>query len=518
MNWSNRDAKQQGHISSEENGQQSGAGGSGVTNAFAAGFRDLEQTVENQTLPAKGAIPVWLDGHFLRNGPAIFEVGGRRYNHWFDGLAMLHRFGFNNGVVSYTNRFLDSRNYRGVKAKGRMVYDQFSTNPDRGFFTKLIDTLDFSLQLGDNNLVSFGKFAGDLVALGETPTPISIDSHSIATKGRQRLRGAKLTMVTVAHPTYDSKRKSVFSYSVRALPVLSRYVVWQMPYDSNRRRTLCTIKPRLGQPSYMHSLGATENHLILAEFPLLMSPAKLFLNVLTDSPFITNYSWKPDLGTRFLVINKDTGQTTATLEADPFFAFHHVNAWEEGGEIVLDIAAYSDAAVIQNTYLDTLLGPHGGNLSWSTLRRYRLPMKGAGRIDSWQALSEPAFEMPWVHPKLGGRPYRYAYGYGFENSGNLNDCLFKIDVQDSDTANNYVSWNEDGCYPSEGVFVPRPDGSVEDDGVVLSLVFDSRSDESFLLILDATSFDEIARAPTPFPIPFGLHGAYNDNFSGPPPT
>ena len=34
---------------------------------------------------------------------------------------------------------------------------------------------------------------------------------------------------------------------------------------------------------------------------------------------------------------------------------------------MLDIAAYSDAAVIQNTYLDTLLGPHGGNLSWSAL-------------------------------------------------------------------------------------------------------------------------------------------------------
>jgi beta,beta-carotene 9',10'-dioxygenase len=58
------------------------------------------------------------------------------------------------------------------------------------------------------------------------------------------------------------------------------------------------------------------------------------------------------------------------------------------------------------------------------------------------------------------------------------------------------------------VFVRRPDGSAEDDGVVLSVVLDSSAGRSFLLVLDAGSFEELARAEAPHHIPFGFHGQY----------
>ena len=47
----------------------------------------------------------------------------------------------------------------------------------------------------------------------------------------------------------------------------------------------------------------------------------------------------------------------------------------------------------------------------------------------------------------------------------------------------------------------------EDDGVVLSLVADADG-SSFLLILDARSFEELARARLPHGIPYGFHGAF----------
>src|SRR5262249_43454376 len=62
-------------------------------------------------LPVRGAVPPWLTGTLVRVGPAKFEVGGRAYNHWFDGLAMLHRFAFAAGRVCYANRHLRSRAY-----------------------------------------------------------------------------------------------------------------------------------------------------------------------------------------------------------------------------------------------------------------------------------------------------------------------------------------------------------------------------------------------------------------------
>lgn len=48
----------------------------------------------------------------------------------------------------------------------------------------------------------------------------------------------------------------------------------------------------------------------------------------------------------------------------------------------------------------------------------------------------------------------------------------------------------------------------EDEGVILSVVLDGKQGHSFLLVLDAASFTELARAKVPHAIPFGFHGAY----------
>ena len=48
----------------------------------------------------------------------------------------------------------------------------------------------------------------------------------------------------------------------------------------------------------------------------------------------------------------------------------------------------------------------------------------------------------------------------------------------------------------------------EDAGVILSVVLDARRGSSFLLVLDAESFGERARARLPNHVPFGFHGGY----------
>jgi beta,beta-carotene 9',10'-dioxygenase len=78
--------------------------------SYGAGFRSLTREIrEPMALPVEGKLPSSLKGTLLRTGPAKFEVGSRTYNHWFDGLAMLHRFAFKDGGVTYANRFLKSK-------------------------------------------------------------------------------------------------------------------------------------------------------------------------------------------------------------------------------------------------------------------------------------------------------------------------------------------------------------------------------------------------------------------------
>jgi Lignostilbene-alpha,beta-dioxygenase and related enzymes len=58
------------------------------------------------------------------------------------------------------------------------------------------------------------------------------------------------------------------------------------------------------------------------------------------------------------------------------------------------------------------------------------------------------------------------------------------------------------------VFVPAPSGGAEDDGVLLSIVLDTAKERSFLLVLDAATLAQKARAEAPHAIPFHFHGNY----------
>src|SRR5687768_4752151 len=85
---------------------------------YSKGFETLEEETRIDSLPVEGELPPWLAGSLLRTGPAKFEVGERQMRHWFDGLAMLHRFAFADGEVSYANRFLESKAYKAARETG----------------------------------------------------------------------------------------------------------------------------------------------------------------------------------------------------------------------------------------------------------------------------------------------------------------------------------------------------------------------------------------------------------------
>ena len=81
----------------------------------------------------------------------------------------------------------------------------------------------------------------------------------------------------------------------------------------------------VAEPSYMHSFALTERYAMLVAFPLVVNPLRL---ALAGRPFIENYRWKPELGTRVLVFDREDGELHGAYEAEPRFSFHHVNAFE----------------------------------------------------------------------------------------------------------------------------------------------------------------------------------------------
>lgn len=103
-----------------------------------------------------------------------------------------------------------------------------------------------------------------------------------------------------------------------------------------------------------------------------------------------------------------------------------------------------------------------------------------------------------MNEALDGKIRQFVYAAGFKDS----EGLYKINTETAQV----LEWAEKGCNAGEPVFVPSPGAHDEDDGLILSIV--SNHTTSFLLILDAKSFKEIARATAPHVIPEGLHGQY----------
>jgi len=452
------------------------------------GFDSLEGETQIEALPVNGELPPWLQGSLVRTGPAKWEVGSRAMNHWFDGLAMLHRFSFAGGEVSYANRFLETKAYRAAMEKGEITYSEFATDPCRSLYQRV--TAMFSPKLTDNANVNLVKLGERFIAMTETPIPVQFDADTLAAAGvAYDVPGT----LTTAHPHLDRATKGMLNYAAKLGP-RSSYRFFLVRPDASSPEVVASKPVR--RPAYMHSFGLTERWLVLAEFPFVVNPPSL---ALSGRPYIENYRWRPELGTRFHLFDRGSGETVGPFEADARFGFHFVNAYEDGDEVVADICTFPDAGIVQDLYLERLRA--GKPVAQPALERFRIAT-GSGAVAVERLIDEP-MELPRInYGRCNERPYRYAWGVG--SDGGWLDRIVKADVVERRS----TTWLQDDCYPGEPVFVAGPDAVGEDEGVLLSVVLDASKGNSFLLVLDAASLEELARAEVPHHIPFGFHGQF----------
>ena len=444
-------------------------------------------------LSVRGTLPTWLRGTLIRNGPGQFEVGRVPIPHWFDGLAQLHRFSLGEGRVQYSNRFIRSHSYERDNAEGKIHFRGFAVDPCRSLFQKAMAL--FSAEQGNNAVVNVTRLGEHYLAMTEFPLPMEFDPDTLETLGVYGYDDQVKAQIATAHPHYDAQR----GFGINLMTYMGLSNAYQFYAITDKTRRQIASLP-VQQPAYIHSFAVTARTIVLAEFSLrLTSPLALAFG---DQPFIRNFRYDPQRDSRFLVVDKDSGALLADIPADSFFAFHHINAYEEDDRIVLDISAYDDACLIDGLYMRELLEgseyPPVGQF-----RRYSLPL-GGGRA-SYEVIGSETIELPRIHYGYNGSPYRYAYGASTQaGSDDFLNQLVKVDTQ-THTAQ---VWREEGCYPGEAVFVPHPQGQAEDEGVLLAVVLDSRIGRSFLLVLDARDLSEVARAEVPQHIPFGFHGQY----------
>lgn len=460
--------------------------------AFADEALSLASSPQEIAVPltVEGKLPSWLSGALVRNSAIPILKDGKQVSHAFDGIAMLHKCTFHQGKVHYQSRYLDSKEYRDVVVDGKIDILGFATAPSQ--------QKKLSLDQNEINNASVNIFTYDdsFVALTETPLPVRFDLNTLETLGSFDFQDGlpKHDCWESAHPHYDADKKEIINYLIE-FGKSCNYVVYRMKEGSKAREVIARIP--VESPSYMHSFAMTANYVILTEFPLLLNTKELLD---PNKGYIQKFQWLAERGTRFTVIERTSGRIVLQKAVDPIFSFHHANAYEKDGTIIVDLVAYPDLSSMPTIFPQASQEP----AKWKNrLIRYEISLKEE-KIKTSVLLETKELEYPRFANHLDGKTYRYLYMYYSDQ--NITQGLVKFDLESKECK----TWSAKNFEVGEPIFVSSPTAKSEDDGVVLTIMTDKTQNQAFLVVLEAKTFTELARAKLPNTVPASFHGQYYD--------
>jgi all-trans-8'-apo-beta-carotenal 15,15'-oxygenase len=462
---------------------------------WLAAFRDLPREHGFEPLEVEGVLPPGLVGTLYRNGPGLLSSFGERYRHWFDadGAVTAVRL-TSDGRALGAARVVQTRGLIAERRAGRRLYGSYDTpmaRPIRELF------------LGEsknpaNTSVMFQR--GRLLALCEAGKPVEIDPGSLATRGETDLGGAVIGAFS-AHPHAIAARGATYNFGQR---VGRRAFIdlYELPARGAARR-LASVQT--DGPSFVHDFVATDRHLVLVLAPVHMS----LWSLLRKRGPMSSATWRPGRGTEIVVVPIDDPARVTRFRVPAFVLEHTANAYEVGGAIHFDFTHYESPDGLERAVRGLVRGEIEAAPATRLARGTLDPARRTLRIET---VADVACELPRVAGAVESRRHRFVYAVAHmrPEAARLTpfDALVKIDVATGAVAR--ISLGVDR-YPSEAVFVARPDPSAEDDGWLLSLVYDVARDASFLAVLDARDPSGIvAKAWMNHHVPPGFHGIWRE--------
>ncbi len=433
-----------------------------------------------------GVIPDQLRGTLYRNGPGRWEDHtGRPLRHLFDGDGMLSAFRIDDDGVQFRNRYVHTRHFLGkggTRHLGTAAAGGVSRNIARP-----------PPNLANTNVVAH---AGHLYALWEGGPPHEIDPDTLETLGVRRFGGQLRWLGAYsAHPSRCPRTGAMFNFGVELFPRPHLRI-----YRTDRRGALRHFRSApMPYAAMVHDFAITERYLVFVVSPIIPRalPVALGLESIGDS-----MRYRPERGSCIILVPRDGGRIRR-IEMDAVLQFHLSNAHDDGNDVVIDVITYDSGMLLHR-----LARFHTSMLDDAPSQFTRFRVTGSGRVLR-EPLSDSTCEFPRHHPGYEGRPHRYAY---YNTRGRLRafyDSVTKLDLMDN-TETTYTATGSGNSF-CEPVFTPRPGGSAEDDGWLLTVEYQAQSHTSRLVILDAADLERgpVATAELTHHIPQGFHGNFS---------
>ena len=486
-------------------------------------FHDIPLKWEEST-----PVPSWLSGTYVRNGPGQISFGSSRrvLTSWLEGFAKVHSFKLSGENVLFSGAMLQSPNYVASVKAGELVHmitlNKFDTEEEEwNWWEKLqIVAKMFTMDEGGNNNPALWRIGpqddGIYLAVTDAKVATRFNISDLSTIGQEYPSGYPFTLNGCAHwmrePGTDNSIYFNFKKGFTGPPWMEvlRYTpesTFQSP------EVIATFKPT--KFSYIHSFSITENYAVFLFYPVKIDPKRY-----PESNFhvfeLFDGNNKTDT-TDIFVVNLKNGEVKGPFSSPWIFSTHHVNAYENSAtEIILDLAPTPFENMREYLKLDNMMNPPASGTKEAEISttddlevlRYNIDIAtGDVKISKFPNVIDSkfvnTFDFPTINEDYRGKKYCYAYGVSaFAYS---RTALVKKNV--CDASEDKVIYMENH-YQSEMHFLPRPGSTAEDDGTLITIVFDGHKEQSYLLLIDANTFKPINKAYLPHNIPWSAHGMH----------
>jgi all-trans-8'-apo-beta-carotenal 15,15'-oxygenase len=468
---------------------------------WASAFRNVGVELDGVELTAaRGAIPAELAGTLYRNGPGRLERGGQWVHHPFDGDGMITALRFAGGKAELRNRFVRTEGWQAEELADKFLYrGVFGTQKPGGIAANAFD-----LRLKNIANTHVVRLGDQLLALWEAAEPHALDPNTLETRGLSRLGGLlKKGEAFSAHPRFDPGHHGeprMVTFGVKAGP---RSTIRLMEFSS-AGELLADSKHNFKGFAFLHDFAITPNWAVFLQNAVAFNPTGFVLGQKGAAQCLSS---KPGEQGQFWLIPRSSGSAAGReplqIPAPEGFVFHHLNAFEEGDELVVDSIYYADFPSIgpdvDFRQVDFESIPEG------QLVRCRINL--ADGSVATELLEERTCEFATVNPVREGLDARFSWMAVAERERG-NDPLQAIKKLDLRNGEGRVWSAAPRGFVSEPLMVPRPGSSAEDNGWVLCLVWNGARCASDLVILDAALLAEVAVLELPLAVPHGLHGSW----------
>ncbi|HEY9849453.1 MAG TPA: carotenoid oxygenase family protein [Leptolyngbyaceae cyanobacterium] len=466
---------------------------------WQGGYESLKEEFDYEIDDVEGKIPEGLQGTLFRNGPGLFERSGQRVHHPFDGDGMICAIAFANGRAHFCNRYVRTQGFVEEEKAGKYLYrGVFGTQKPGGW---LANAFDFKLKNIANTQVIY--WGGKLLALWEAAEPHRLNPRTLETLGLDYLEGGlKPGDAFAAHPRLDPEKNRLVNFSIK--PGLSTTInIYELDQTGKVVENHAHSVPGF---AFIHDFAITPNYCIFFQNPVSFNPLPFLLGWQGAGECVKFRAGEP---TQIIVIPRNGKKKAQILAAESGFVFHHANAFERDRKIYIDSVCYESLPTVEpgHDYRQTNFEA----LSPGQLWRFEVNLET--KVVEHQLIESRCCEFPFVHPTKMGQPYRYLYlGAAHTATGNAPlQGILKIDL----ISGNRQFWSAaPRGFVSEPVFVPCRSsdsaGLSEDNGWVLSVVYDAAYHRSDVVILDARDLNRgpVAKLHLKHHVPYGLHGSF----------